>query len=129
MRARAALVRTSPNRAKITFWLFAAIGLYLTWRLVDIQILHGPTLAREALEQRAQTIDVFARRGTIYDRTRSVLVRSLKSESVYADPTQISDKAAVAAKLAPILGYKPQEIRSSAPRANAFSLAEAQDHA
>ena len=58
MRARATLVRTSPDRAKITFWLFAVIGLYLTWRLVDIQILHGPTFSREALEQRAQTIDI-----------------------------------------------------------------------
>ena len=113
MRARATLVRTSPDRAKITFWLFAVIGLYLTWRLVDIQILHGPAFSREALEQRAQTIDIFARRGTIYDRTRSPLVRSLKSESVYADPTQITDKRDVALKLAPILGYKPQEIEAA----------------
>jgi len=110
VRARGALVRISPDRAKITFWLFALIGLYLTWRLFDIQVLHGRLYAREALEQRAQTIEVFARRGTIYDRTRTVLVRSLKSESIYADPTQISDKNDSAAKLAPILGYAPNEI-------------------
>ena len=113
MRARAALVRTAPDRAKITFWLFAAIGLYLAWRLFDIQIVHGPTLSHEALEQRAQTIEIFARRGTIYDRTRTPLVRSLKSESVYADPTQIADKHDAALKLAPILGYKPQEIQAA----------------
>jgi cell division protein FtsI/penicillin-binding protein 2 len=110
VRARGALVRISPDRAKITFWLFAAIGLYLTWRLFDIQVLHGHLYSREALEQRAQTIEIFARRGTIYDRTRTVLVRSLKSESVYADPTQMTDKSDTAAKLAPILGYAPNEI-------------------
>ena len=110
MRARGALVRISPDRAKITFWLFAAVGLYLTWRLFDIQVLHGHLYSRVALEQRAQTIEVFARRGTIYDRTRTVLVRSLKSESVYADPSQITDKAETAARLAPILGYAPNEI-------------------
>ena len=110
MRARGALVRISPDRAKFTFWLFALIGLYLTWRLFDIQVLHGHLYSREALEQRAQTIEIFARRGTIYDRTRTVLVRSLKSESIYADPTQITEKNDAAAKLAPILGYSPNEI-------------------
>ncbi len=110
MRARGALVRISPDRAKFTFWLFALIGLYLTWRLFDIQVLHGHLYSRVALEQRAQTIEIFARRGTIYDRTRTVLVRSLKSESIYADPTQITEKNDAAAKLAPILGYSPNEI-------------------
>ena len=110
MRARGALVRIAPDRAKITFWLFALIGLYLTWRLFDIQVLHGRLYSQEALDQRAQTIEIFARRGTIYDRTRSVLVRSLKSESIYADPTQIADKNDAAQKLSPILGYKPDEI-------------------
>jgi cell division protein FtsI/penicillin-binding protein 2 len=113
MRARGALVRISPDRAKFTFWVFAAIGLYLTWRLFDIQVLHGPAYSREALEQRAQTIEIFARRGTIYDRTRTVLVRSLKSESVYADPTQITDKPGASTKLAPILGYQPGEIEAA----------------
>lgn len=113
MRARAALVRISPDRAKMTFWLFALIGLFLTWRLFDIQVLHGAKLSQEALDQRAQTIEIFARRGTIYDRTRTVLVRSLKTESVYADPTQVVDKAEAAVKLAPILGYKPAEIEAA----------------
>ncbi len=113
MRARAALVRSSPDRAKIVFWLFAAIGIFLIWRLFDIQVLQGPTLAREALEQHAETVDVFARRGTIYDRARYPLVRSLKTESVYADPTQIADKKGVAEKLAPILGYKPADIEAA----------------
>jgi cell division protein FtsI/penicillin-binding protein 2 len=113
MRARAALVRSSPDRAKIVFWLFAAIGIFLIWRLFDIQVLQGPTLAREALEQHAETVDVFARRGTIYDRARYPLVRSLKTESVYADPTQVLDKKEAAKELAPILGYKPADIQAA----------------
>ena len=110
MRGRAALVRTGPSRAKLTFWLFALVGIFLGYRLFDVQVLRGPVLAREALDQRAQTIEIYARRGTLYDRTRTALVRSLESESVYADPTEITDKAGTATKLAPILGRKPDEI-------------------
>lgn len=108
--ARAALVRTGPSRAKLTFWLFALVGSFLSWRLFDVQVLRGPVLAREALDQRAQTIEIYARRGTLYDRTRTALVRSFESESVYADPTEVTDKAATAAKVAPLLGLKPDDV-------------------
>ncbi|MBV8152313.1 MAG: penicillin-binding protein 2, partial [Candidatus Eremiobacteraeota bacterium] len=112
MRARKAHARTNRTRAKVTFWIFAALAAFLTWRLADVQIRQGPVLAREAFEQRAQTIEVYARRGTIYDRTRTVLVRSLESESVYADPGLVSDSSLAARALAPILAQKPEEIEA-----------------
>ena len=81
-----------------------AIALFLTWRLCDFQIIQGPVLAKEALEQRSDTIEVFARRGTIYDKDGNVLVRSLPSESIYAVPSQLSDPEGTARKLSAILG-------------------------
>ena len=56
-------------------------------------------MRREALAQRSDTVEVFARRGSILDRNGNVLVRSLPSESVYAVPREIVDPDAAAAKL------------------------------
>ncbi|MBV8074343.1 MAG: penicillin-binding protein 2 [Candidatus Eremiobacteraeota bacterium] len=106
-------MRIAPRRAKVAFWLFVLVAAFLVWRLVQIQIVQGPLLAKEALEQRAQTIEVFARRGTIYDRTRTPLVRSLESESIYADPSEVGDKRSAAAKLAPVLGLKEEAVAAA----------------
>ncbi len=80
------------------------IALFLAWRLCDVQALKGPLYAKEALAQRSDTVEVFARRGSILDRYGNVLVRSLPSESVYAVPREIVDPAAAIAKLQGIFG-------------------------
>ncbi len=61
--------RVAPMRAKVFFYLcaggrvsFSCVRLYL------VQIVQGPALAREALAQRSDTVEVFARRGFIADR-------------------------------------------------------------
>ena len=61
-------------------------------------------MRREALAQRSDTVEVFARRGSILDRNGNVLVRSLPSESVYAVPREIVDPRAAASKLERIFG-------------------------
>jgi stage V sporulation protein D (sporulation-specific penicillin-binding protein) len=81
-----------------------AIALFLAWRLCDVQAIKGPLYAKEALAQRSDTVEVFARRGSILDRSGNVLVRSLPSESVYAVPREIVDPAAVITKLHGIFG-------------------------
>ena len=99
--------RVGPMRAKALFYACAAIAVYLAFRLYTVQVTHGPAYAREALAQRSGTIDVFARRGSIFDRNGNVLVRSLPSESVYAVPRQLADPDAAAAKLSSIFGKLP----------------------
>jgi stage V sporulation protein D (sporulation-specific penicillin-binding protein) len=91
-------------RAKVFFYVCAAVAVFLTWRLYDVQVMHGPLYAREAYAQRSDTVEVFARRGSILDRNGSVLVRSMPSESVYAVPHDIVDADLVAAKLKGIFG-------------------------
>lgn len=108
--ARARTDRIRPNRAKVAFYALCAIALFLTYRLYDVQIVQGPNLARRAMEQRSHTIEIRARRGTIYDSDHQVLVRSLPSESVAVDPLQIGDPAAAAARLAPIVRMHPETI-------------------
>lgn len=91
-------------RARISFYACMLIALFLAWRLCDVQALKGPLYAKEALAQRSDTVEVFARRGSILDRYGNVLVRSLPSESVYAVPREIVDPAAAIAKLQGIFG-------------------------
>ncbi|MBV9271130.1 MAG: penicillin-binding protein 2 [Candidatus Eremiobacteraeota bacterium] len=96
--------RIGPRRAKAVFYVMLAIGVYLMWRLVDVQVLKGPVFAKEALAQRSDTVDVFARRGSIMDRDGNVLVRSLPSESVYAVPHDLSDPDKTVTQLERVLG-------------------------
>lgn len=96
--------RVGPRRAKLLFYVLLAMSVYLTWRLVDVQLVHGPVYAKEALAQRSDTVEVFARRGSILDREGNVLVRSLPSESVYAVPHDLGDPDKTIAQLQPIVG-------------------------
>ena len=91
-------------RAKVFFYVCAAMACFLAWRLYTVQVVQGPSLARQALAQRSDTVEVFARRGSITDRDGNVLVRSLPSESVYAVPHDIVDVDATVAKLQHMFG-------------------------
>jgi stage V sporulation protein D (sporulation-specific penicillin-binding protein) len=105
--------RVGPMRAKVFFYVCAAIALFLTWRLYVVQVMHGPLYAREALAQRSDTVEVFARRGAILDRDGAVLVRSLPSQSVYLVPHDIVDADATIAKLRPIFGKIDPAVASA----------------
>ncbi len=91
-------------RAKVVFFGMLAIGLFLSWRLYDVQVLRGPVLAKEALAQRSDALDIFARRGSIVDRDDNVLVSSLPSQSVYVVPHDLDDPDAAVAGLQKIFG-------------------------
>lgn len=96
--------RVAPMRARLSFYACLLVALFLAWRLCDVQAIKGALYAKEALEQRSDTVEVFARRGSILDRSGNVLVRSLPSESVYAVPREIVDPDATAAKLQGVFG-------------------------
>jgi stage V sporulation protein D (sporulation-specific penicillin-binding protein) len=108
--AARAFARVAPGRAKTAFYVIAAIGAFLTWRLFDVQIRQGPRLAREALWQHSETVKLYAKRGAIYDRDGTVLVRSLPSESVYCVPSNVINPHATAVALAPLLGTSVTDL-------------------
>jgi stage V sporulation protein D (sporulation-specific penicillin-binding protein) len=96
--------RVGPRRAKFLFYALLFIGVFLSWRLADVQLVKGPVYAKEALAQRSDTVEVFARRGSILDRDGNVLVRSLPSESVYAVPHDLGDADQTIAQLQRVVG-------------------------
>jgi cell division protein FtsI/penicillin-binding protein 2 len=107
-----AFSRVPVVRAKVAILATLLISAWLTYRLADVQIRQSANLSRLAISQHDEALDVFAKRGSIVDREGTVLVRSLPSESVFATPTSMdaADIPNIAAKLAPILGYKADRI-------------------
>jgi len=106
-------------RAKMLFYVFAALAIFLLVHLYRIQIVQGPALAAQARDQRLETIDLVARRGTIFDREGNTLVRSLPSQSIYVTPREVQDKPATAQALASALDVPSERIlerlRSATP--------------
>ncbi|MGH7738034.1 MAG: hypothetical protein ACREMP_09250, partial [Candidatus Tyrphobacter sp.] len=99
-----AFSKIAPARAKFFFYVCFVVALYLVWRLYDVQILKGPAYAKDAYSQRTRTITIAGHRGSILDRDGNELVRSLPSESIYADPAEIGNVRQTAARLAAVVG-------------------------
>ncbi len=96
--------RVAPMRARLFFYACMVVALFLSWRLFDVQARNGAAYAKRALAQRSDTVEVFARRGSILDRAGNVLVRSLPSESIYAVPREVVDADTTVAKLSKVVG-------------------------
>lgn len=102
--------RIGPRRAKFVFYFFFAVAAFLTWRLFDVQMIEGPALAKEALDQRSDTVSVYARRGSILDSDGNLLVRSLPSESVYAVPHDLADPDHTVRQLQSVFGKLDPDV-------------------
>ena len=79
-------------------------------RLGYLQILQHEELGQLAERQYSKTIPLRPERGPILDRNGYALAVSAAVESVYALPARITDRAAVAAALAPHLDERPRDI-------------------
>ncbi len=80
------------------------MSAFLCYRLVNVQVINGPVYAKQALDQRSDTVEVYARRGSIFDRDGNVLVHSLPSQSVYAVPHDLGDADQTIAQLTKVIG-------------------------
>jgi cell division protein FtsI (penicillin-binding protein 3) len=87
-------------------------------RLVQLQGMQSGMYKKLAAEERLRTVALHGMRGTVYGADRQPLAMTLQTFTVVADPTQIKpvaghpklDKAAVAARLAPLLGLPAQQV-------------------
>ncbi|MDQ6825836.1 MAG: penicillin-binding protein 2 [Candidatus Eremiobacteraeota bacterium] len=104
--------RIAPRRAKCFFYIVSLLAAILFGKLYDVQVLRGPVLAKEAYEQRTDTVEVFAHRGSVLDRDGNVLVRSLPSESVYAVPREVVNPQRTAILLTKMLPHPDRDLKS-----------------
>jgi len=100
--------RTTASRATpmklARFWLVCAF--FLVWacaicaRLFWLQVVRHSDFVERAQKQQQRSFEVAPRRGILYDRNLRELAMTVQVDSIYAVPSEIDDKKAVAHKLA-----------------------------
>ena len=109
---RSSFVTLADQRRRGSILLLAT-GIVLTvfaGRLVDLQAVRGEALASAALDQRLRTLEIPAYRGAILDDGGEPLAVTMEARNLTADQTLVTDPAAVAAQLGPLLGADPAVI-------------------
>jgi cell division protein FtsI (penicillin-binding protein 3) len=111
--------RVSPRRRILgVFFTIAIAFVLLAARLVDVQVRDRAYYARLGFDQRVRVVTLAAGRGSIFDRNGNDLALSVARSSVWADPRQVKDPAADAAKLAPIVGVDAAQLRQHLAQKN-----------
>ena len=87
--------------------IFLAVGA----RLVDLQALGRERYAQLGLDQRVRKVQLAAERGSVFDRNGHDLAASVPQQTVWANPRVVTDPAAYAAQLAPIVGVDEAAVR------------------
>jgi cell division protein FtsI (penicillin-binding protein 3) len=85
-------------------------------RLVQLQGVDGPQLARAAEDQRLHSFTVPALRGQILDRDGSPLAYSVDVRNIVADPAMVKDPAATAARLSALVGVPAAQLQAQLER-------------
>ncbi len=114
---RANLNRSTTPRAvpmkQARFWLicvfFLGWALVITARLVWLQGFRHAEYLDRAQRQQQRTIEVSPHRGVLYDRNMRELAMTVQVDSIYAVPSEIEDKAAVARELAGAVHIDPED--------------------
>lgn len=96
-------------RAVAVAFVLAFVGLF--GQAYRLQVLEHAHLGRLAKEQYLGHVKIPARRGNIYDQAGTPMAVSVDVPSVYANPAAVGDKAAIARKLAPLLGLSAGQIQ------------------
>ncbi|MFN2587408.1 MAG: peptidoglycan D,D-transpeptidase FtsI family protein [Actinomycetota bacterium] len=106
---RGKTVSRSPRRLGLTFIALILLFLAMAMRLFVLQIVDAPAYAQLASQQRDRTIEFPARRGAIFDRNGEPLAISVDLKTIFTDPEMVTDPAAAAEQLAPLLD-EPYEL-------------------
>src|ERR1035441_502495 len=85
-------------------WVCAIAG-----RLFWLQIVRHQDFVERAAKQQQRTFEVAPRRGVLYDRNLRELAMTILVPSIYADPSQITDKQATARTLASLVHTDPED--------------------
>ncbi len=106
--------------------LFAALAamtislVAIVAQLVRLQIVDAAGLETLGTKQRVRTVDLPARRGTIYDRNMVPLAISIPARAIYANPRDVVDPESSADKLSAVLGIERGLLRDRLTRQGQF---------
>jgi cell division protein FtsI (penicillin-binding protein 3) len=102
--------------------VFLVLALLVGWvvvicgRLVWLQVFRHHYYVEQAARQQEHSFEVAPRRGNLYDRNLHALAMTVLVDSIYAVPSEITDKAATAAALATIVHTDPDDSYTSEQR-------------
>jgi cell division protein FtsI (penicillin-binding protein 3) len=112
IRGRAPTTRALPLK-RSRFWIvclfFFLWASAISGRLFWLQIVRHQEFVDRAQKQQQRTIEVAPRRGILYDRNLRELAMTVLADSIYADPTEITDKPAAARALAALVHTDPED--------------------
>jgi cell division protein FtsI (penicillin-binding protein 3) len=103
-------VRLVQKRIGLLFALFLALLAVAAIRAAWLGTVKAGSLSDRAVSQQIEDLPVPARRGTIFDRHGTELAVSEDSVTVIANPFLLDNPAAVAARLAPLIGRDEDEL-------------------
>lgn len=101
---------STKKRLLFAFLMVVVLSFALIIRLGFIQIVQGEELKKGALEQWTKSIEIKAKRGTIYDRNGKELAISVSSHTVWASPADIKNPEETAKKVAEVLELDEKEV-------------------
>ena len=96
------------------------LGAGICGRFFYLQVIRGPQLRELAIREYQKFCPVLPVRGMILDRKGMELAISTRVSSVVAHPLQIQQADRLSRELAPILGYKPRDLKEILTRAASF---------
>jgi len=102
--------RVVNRRIRLLFVLLALALAGSLARAVWLQGVRAQPLSNLAAKQQRQTVELPARRGTIFDRNGVPLALGEQATTVYADPTQITNARLVALAAEKALGLDAETI-------------------
>lgn len=103
-------------RVFVILLLLAAWAGTICVRLVWLQVFRHHYYVEQAAREQEHSFEVAPRRGILYDRDLHALAMTVLVDSIYAVPSEITDKPAVAAELAKIVHTDPLDRYTTAHR-------------
>ncbi len=95
--------------------LFLSVGTIvfalLIYRLIQLQVVHGPELRAKSEDNRIRFVEMLAPRGVIRDRTGALLVSNRPSYTCYGIPRDLLRDTLAVERIGFALAVDPNEIR------------------
>ena len=99
--------------------IFIVWAIVIVVRLAWLQLWDHHRFVEIAAQQQQHGFEIAPRRGVLFDRNLHALAMTVAVQSVYADPREITDKAATAKALAKVVHSDPTEDFTTAAQINA----------
>lgn len=103
----------NPRLRWLVVWALAVVWMaVVVGRLSYLQLFCYSEYFSKAQHQQQRTFEISPKRGTIYDRKGRELAVSLPMDSVFADPTEVTDAGMVARLLSRVLNLPAEDIET-----------------